>query len=154
MMISMHHLYDILLFVIGALFWLVEVKKNGFLSQVDILKWEKLKIAQEITSRLHYRGLLLLKYRREIYLIVKVNQEKKVCNFVFFFLQINYVWGSGCLIERIKLNDRLNKDIRLHPLCENTFSSLIYTRNLIELLKIFLFSHLLHVTLRKSLDGS
>ena len=96
---------------------MVEVKKNGFLFQVDILKWEKLKIAQEITSRLHYRGLLLLEYRRGIYLIVKVNQEKKVCNFVFFFLQINFVWGSGCSIERIKLNDRLNKDIGLQPLC-------------------------------------
>ena len=130
---------------------MVEVKKNGFLFQVDILKWEKLKIAQEITSRLHYRGLLLLEYRRGIYLIVKVNQEKKVCNFVFFFLQINYVWGSCRLIERIKLNDRLNKDIRLQL---NTFSSLLYTRNLIEPLKNFLFSYLLHVTLRKSLDGS
>ena len=53
------------------------MKKNGFLLQVDILKWEKLKIAQEITFRLHYRGLLLLEYRRGIYLIVKVNQEKK-----------------------------------------------------------------------------
>ena len=118
------------------------MKKNGFLFQVDILKWEKLEIAQEITSRLHYRGLLLLEYRRGIYHIVKVYQEKKVCNFVFFFLQINYVWGSGRLIEKIKLNDRLNKDIRLQPLCENTFSSLIYTRNLIELLQNFLFSYL------------
>ena len=130
---------------------MVEVKKDGFLFEVDILKWEKLKIAQEITSRLHYRGLLLLEYRRGIYLIVKVNQEKKVCNFVFFFLQINYVWVSCLLIERIKLNDRLNKDIRLQL---NTFSSLLYTRNLIEPLKNFLFSYLLHVTLRKSLDGS
>ena len=137
---------------------MVEVKKNRFLFEVDILKLEKLKIAQEITSRLHYRGLLLLEYRRGMYLIVKVNQDKKVCNFVFFFLQINYVWGSGRLMERIKLNDRLNKDIRLQPFCESTFSStfssLIYTRNLIELLKNFLFSYLLHITLRKSLDGS
>ena len=92
--------------------------------------------------------------RRGIYLIVKVNQEKKVCKFVFFFLQINYVWGSGRSIERIKLNDRLNKNIRLQALCENTFSSLTHTRNLIELLKNFLFSYPLHVTLRKSLDGS
>ena len=119
---------------------MVEVKKDGFLFQVDILKWEKLKIAQQITSRLHYRGLLLLEYRRGIYLIVKVNQEKKVCNFVFFFLQSDYVWGSGRLIERIKLNDRFNKDISLQPLCENYISSLLYTRNLIELLKNFLFS--------------
>ena len=133
---------------------MVEVKKDGFLFEVDILKWEKLKIAQEITSRLHYRGLLLLEYRRGIYLIVKVNQEKIVCNFVFFFLQINYVWGSCRLVERIKLNDTLNKDIRLQPLFENTFSSLLYTRNLIELLKNFLFSYLLDVTLRKSLDSS
>ena len=130
------------------------MKKNRFLFQVDRLKWEKLIIAQEITSRLHYRGLLLLEYRRGIYLIVKVNQEKKVCNFVFFFLQINYVWGSCRLIERIKLNDRLNKDFRLQALCENTFSSLTYTRKLIELLKNFLFSYPLHVTLKKSLDGS
>ena len=112
---------------------MVEVKKDGFLFQVDILKWEKLKIAQQITSRLHYRGLLLLEYRRGIYLIVKVNQEKKVCNFVFFFLQSDYVWGSGRLIERIKLNDRFNKDISLQPLCENYISSLLYTRNLIKL---------------------
>ena len=122
------------------------MKKNGFLFQVDILKWEKLKIAQEITSRLHYRGLLLLEYRRGIYLIVKVNQEKKVCKFVFFFLQINYVWGSGRSIERIKLNDRLNRDIRLQALCENAFSSLTCTRKLIEQLKNFLFSYPLHVT--------
>ena len=74
---------------------MVEVKKDGFLFQVDILKWEKFKIAQEITSRLHYRWRLLLEYRRGIYVIVIVNQEKKVCNLVFFFLQINYVWGSG-----------------------------------------------------------
>ena len=134
------------------------MKKNGFLFQVDILKWEKLKIAQEITSRLHYRGLLLLEYRRGIYLIVKVNQEKKVCNFVFFFLQINYVWGSGRSIERIKLNDRLNKDIRSQRLCENTLSSLIYSKKEGKLslnhLKISYFHTLLHVTLRKSLDGS
>ena len=103
---------------------------------------------------MHYREFLLLEYSRGIYLIVKVNQEKKVCKFVFFFLQINYVWGSDRSIERIKLNDRLNKDIRLQALCENTFSSLTYTRNLIELLKNFLFSYSLHVTMRKSLDGS
>ena len=59
------------------------MKKDGFLFQVDILKWEKLKIAQEITSRLHYRGLLLLVYRRGIYLIVKVNQEKKSVSLSF-----------------------------------------------------------------------
>ena len=65
MMISKHHLYDILIFVIGALFCVVEVKKNGFLFQVDILKWENLKIAQEITSRLHYRGFYCLNIAEE-----------------------------------------------------------------------------------------
>ena len=95
---------------------------------------------------------------------ISLLKETKKNKFVtsFFFLQSKYVWGSGRSIERIKLNDRLNKDIRLQPLGENTLRSLIYSRNLfegnflyiIEQIRNFLFSYLLHVTLRKSLDCS
>ena len=153
-MISKHHLYDILLFVIRALFWVVEVNKDGFLFEVDILKVGKI----ENCSRDHFPIALswasTVRISQRNISHCENKPRKKMCNFVFFFLQINYVSGSSRSIERIKLNDRLNKDIRLQPLCENTFSSLIYTRNLIELLKNFLFSYFLHVTLRKSLDGS
>ena len=68
------------------------MKKNGFLFQVDILKWENLKIAQEITSRLHYRGLLLSEYRRGICLILKETMKKK-CVTSFFSFSRSTIFG-------------------------------------------------------------
>ena len=47
------------------------MKKNGFLFQVDILQWEKLINAQEITSRLHYRGLPLFEIAEEYISLLK-----------------------------------------------------------------------------------
>ena len=73
---SKHHLYDMLLFTRyhkGPLFLVVQLRKNGFLSQVDMLKWEKSIDAQQITSLLHYSGLRVFGYRRGIYLIAIEN---------------------------------------------------------------------------------
>ena len=50
----------------GPLFVVVQLRINGFLSHLDMLKWEKLINTQDITSLLHYRGLLVFGYRRGI----------------------------------------------------------------------------------------
>ena len=53
----------------GPLFLVVQLRKDGFLSQVDMSKWEKLINTQQITSLLHYRGLPVFGYRRGICLL-------------------------------------------------------------------------------------
>ena len=102
------------------------MKKNGFLFQMDILKWGN--STDHFPIALSWASTVRISQRNISHCESK--PRKKMCNFVFFFLQINYVSGSSRSIERIKLNDRLNKDIRLQPLCEYTSSSLIYLRNL------------------------
>ena len=49
----------------------------------------------------------------EEYISLLKETKKNKCVTSFFFLWSKYVWGSGRSIERINLNDRLNKDIRL-----------------------------------------
>ena len=51
------------------------MKKNGFLFQVDILKWEKFINAQEITTRLHYCGVLLFQIAEEYISLLKTKKK-------------------------------------------------------------------------------
>ena len=65
-MISKQHLYAPICdcrYHKEPLFLVVQLRKNGFLSQVDMLKWEKLINTQQISSLLHHRGLLVFGYR-------------------------------------------------------------------------------------------